>query len=81
MGRMSPPRLKGIALALVLTVGVTSFLAGCAFFTAQRVGTFVAKQAATHVVKKSIKKSKEDHDQKKEREGDDRREQNESNAE
>jgi len=46
---------------LVLAGGILLTSNGCALFTAQRVGTFVATQAG----KKVVKDIKEDHDQKK----------------
>lgn len=52
-------------LATLLAAGLILPHAGCAFFTAQRVGTFVAKKAATHVGKKAYKQFKEDQAKKK----------------
>ena len=47
--------------SLALAAGIMVTSNGCALFTAQRVGTFVATQAG----KKVVKDIKEDHDQKK----------------
>ena len=54
--------------AATFLLGIILFTGGCAFLTAQRVGTFAAKQVGTHIVKKAIKSHKEEEDEKKKRE-------------
>lgn len=57
-------RIRTIGPAVVFS-GIILFTTGCAFLTAQRVGTFAAKQVGTHVVKKAIKSQKEEDERKK----------------
>ncbi len=47
-------------LAVFIVVSVWLAPTGCAFFTAQRVATMAGKEVGKHVIKKGVKKMKED---------------------
>ena len=43
--------IKRTALTLTVIAGLLTPMSGCALFTAQRVGTFAAKETGKHVIK------------------------------